>query len=483
MHWSIFGPTGSGKGNLVNTWLLEWFQKGHWVTYVGPHGDIVEKAIAELYYKLGPSIFKRPIIIERLSDTDRVVMRQYIRRSAKTGFEGMQENEQFASTHLETLAHQRRKTDLVESPVLNTYAFLLDRAYQEQDGWYPEWWLKHGMDSRHAAHKHIVRHCRSGDIRSELESIRFFPQREKIQMLYAVTRLFDAVYGKTAVIARTSKPATMDWVKLKNEGGLHFIIGGGISIEAFRLHACTDFQQTVFDGHLLTRPGYYVFDEVSNYDLWNEFELRCLATVRHLGINMVGQFQSATFADPEDFRVVLNNTNHVWMPQQDFDMAKLAALDCSGMLSRDKVSHFDEIKRQVNKGFREVTHVLKGSSEGEHGGSKSEREQISMLPIYETEIEKKPIREQHDSQVFWQAQEFMEMSIGDAVVREMRKKPYKIHLPLMKDSWPFGMAQKKVEECIERIKQKSEYETPEIRYPEPPTTPLANKGTKPRGHG
>lgn len=483
MHWSIWGPTGSGKGNLINTWVRDWFKKGHWVTYVAPHADIAEKLIAELYYELGPAMFRRPILIERLSDTDRVIMREYIRRSTKTGFEGMQENEQFASPFIETLAQQRRKIDLAESPALNDLSLLLAAVYQSQDHWCPEWWLRHGVECRHACHSHLVRHCLLDHLRTELEAIRFYPHQDKIRLLYAVTRLFKAVYGKAPIMARTSKPATTDWIAFKNAGGLHFLLAGDAAPEADRLHVRSDFQRTVFDGHLLTREGFYVFDEVNNRSYWAPFEFLCLATVRHLGISMVGQFQSANFAEQEDFRAVLSNTNHVWMPQQDFDMAKIATLDCSGLLSRDKISHVDEIKRQVNKGFREVTHVLKGKTHGEHGHSKSEREQLSMLPVYETEIEKKPIREQHDSQVFWQAQQFMEMQIGEAVVREMRKKPYKIHVPLMKDSWPFGMAQKKVEQCIERIKQRPEYETPEIRYPEPPTTPLGKRGTKKPGRG
>lgn len=484
MHWLIPAPTRSGKGNLVNTLCLEWIESGHWISYYAPHADIAEKLIAVLFYKLGPAMFKRPILIERLSDTDRVIMRNYVRRSMKTGFDAMRENEQFASAFVEMLAHQRRKSDLIENPVLNTYSFLLARVYQEQDEWCPEWWLKHALDSRHPIHRHLVKHCRDEHIRHELEGVRFFPQREKIQMLYAVTRLYEAVYGKAPVLARTSKPATVDWVTFKNAGGIHFMLGGDVAPEVLRLAIRSDFQETIFNGHRLMREGYCIFDEILNYGgFWGEFESHALSTCGHHGIHLVGQTQSLNFPTPEIRENVMSNTNRFWLSQSDFELSKIGALDLLGMLSRDKVHHVDTVKRQVNKGFREITHVVKGISKGEHGESESEREQINLVPILEIETDEKPVYEDVNAQVMWKAQELMGLPIGETIVREMRKKPYKIHVTLMKDSWPFGMAAKKVKECCELIKLKNEYDTPEIRYPENPTTPLQRNATRRRGNG
>src|SRR4051794_264125 len=95
-HKLIIGPSGTGKTNLIKVQAIQIAQEGTaWATFAFPHPQAGEELIGELYAIFGPSVQKR-LIIERVSDVDRVIHRRYVNRSfAKNEFEFMRENDEF----------------------------------------------------------------------------------------------------------------------------------------------------------------------------------------------------------------------------------------------------------------------------------------------------------------------------------------------------------------------------------------------------
>lgn len=467
-HKLFVGPTGTGKTNLVLLLILSMIDSGCWITAAFPHEQPGLDLIAELYARYGKAIFNRLLVID-LRDMTKVVMTQFIHSSSNPDpLQRLHENDIFSAPLLDSM--RRRRPDIKswdERPTLYDGAQLAIRLYQNKDRWYPEPWLYDAFLKRHPKQTFVASHCTNVDDRNELLSFNFLPPREQESTSKAIRRLLKGTLAIPAILARTSKPPVHDKKAFLNRGGITVILGGA-SDQAASVAIGSDFAETMFLAKQgLERPGVYVVDEALNHKLLGEYESTILSTIRWKGVSVWYVVQSFDFPSEEIKNNVLQNTDHYWFRQGTYDMAMEAAKDMLGALDEYKVHH--TITKQVHAGFDTIHRVTKGiSKHPEHGDIESEHEQVSMVPLYK-EL-KEDVHQAPDHQLVWFAQSMQELQ-WECCVREKNRAPYKLSIPLLPDSWAFeGLKERKAAECLTLLKERPEYQTPELTNPEPRTT-------------
>lgn len=476
-HKLIIGPSGTGKTNLIKVQAIQIArQRTHWATFAFPHPQAGEELIGELLACFGPAIQER-LIVERVSDVDRVIHRRYVNRSfAQNEFDFMRENDEFCWQFLEMAARRRGLTDLAETPVLEKYAKLAISVYQSLDEWISESLIPQFLRPKSDAQQFAIDHCTLGpdaeELRRELVLISRFSVQQQITLLEPAERLLNALLRNVAIYVRTTKPQTVDFVEFKNRCGLHIILGGNISDDALRLHVGTDFQQTAFAArNRQLREGYYYVDEALNYHLLSNFESKALSTLRAFGMHCVYAIQSTDFESPEIATNVLTNTQH-FIFQQAWKSSEEMAKTLLPLLNKYDVHHTTQ--RQVHAGFQEIERRGKSVSKGEHGTTESESVSSHLVPIYDERDE--PTYTPPRDQLVWLAQELQQLPVGTCIVNPRNSAPYKYAVPLMPDSWAFpGLCQIKAQECINLIKSQAIYEAP---VHVSPITRSAERGTK-----
>lgn len=484
-HRLIVGPTGVGKSNYVTHEALKIVEQGYWLTFAAPHPNFGLDFIAELYARYGEQILDRLKVIDT-RDLTKVIMRQFIPSSKhENQLERMLENDGYAGGFLDTVARRRKDiTDIAEKPVLEKYTKLAAKLAQNQSEWFPEWWLPYAFIPKHPIYNYLVSHCNDEEVRREFAKFVSFPVREQLSILDPIFRLLGSVLLSPPIIACTTKPVTFDKKAHLDKGGITVILGGK-SHDATSVMIGSDFQETMFLANQgLARPGFYIVDEALNYKQIGTYESRILSTIRYKGVSVWYIVQSFDFPSDEIRNNVLQNTDHVWFRQGTKEMATYAAEDMLGAIDRNAVHHVDKTTRQIHLGFKSITRTNRGVSRTDEGKrTHTENVSESAEPIYGEQVEERAVYEAPSDQLVWSAQDMQKLPVGTFWFREQNRTPVKMSVPLLRDSWAFpGLKERKVEECLTLLKQRPEYQAPELRTPEPPTTPLQKRATKRSGN-
>lgn len=473
-HRRYRGSTGSGKTNAACVHLLEKAIRGDcWITAAFPHPQWGELLIAELYATLGDALFDR-LIVERLEDTDRVIMRQFIHSSDHADpYKKMLEDDEYRNGFLDICMRQQGITTLSESPAKFKYSHVAVSLKQCQDVWWSDSLLPYAI-RKHPFRSFAKAHATDPKSVFEVEEIERMPIAQQLTMVESAARLTSDVLSSPVIQARTCLPETIDWTAFKNNCGIHIILGGNISDHALRVHIGTDFQKTVNDAKKRKIiPGIYFVDEATNYHLYGAYESKALSTVRAFGISMWHAVQSCDYPTPDISRNTNQNVEDYIFAQFDPDESEQAARGLKGAYDRMKIHHEREVKRQVpiQGAFDIVTR--KSVAKGDNGKSVTESEQL--VQRYDTEREYIPEFEKGKDQEFWKAQELQMLRVGQCVVRERNRPPYRLDVPLFPDSWGFpGYAKDKAEQCIQILKSRPPYETPvSVEFP---TMPKEKRG-------
>lgn len=299
-HRLICGRTGSGKTNFVLWELLEIAERGdEWIIAVFPHPQPGEQFVSELYARFGKAILNR-LIVERLSDMDRVIMRDLIKYSAaKDPYVRLRENDEFCAHFMGVAANGRQFTTWLEHPVLEKYTKLAVRLCQNQDQWISQSLLPGSLVPKSAIANHYIDHCPLTEVRMEFVRMTAMCLRDQLTLLEPAKRLLEQFLTSPPIIARTSKPATFNRAHFLNDAGIFVVLGGDISDDALRLLVGADFQETCFLAKKgrLTKRGYIVLDECNNYRLVGLAEAKALATMRAFGVNLWLVCQALDFDD------------------------------------------------------------------------------------------------------------------------------------------------------------------------------------------
>jgi hypothetical protein len=300
-HRLICGRTGSGKTNFVLWELLKIVERGDkWIIAVFPHAQPGEQFVAELYARFGKTILRR-LIVERLSDMDRVIMRDFIKCStAKDPYVRMTKNDEFSSHFMGMAANGRQFTEgWLAHPVLEKYTKLSVRLCQNQDQWISQSLLPGSLVPKSAIANHYIDHCPVPELRMEFLRMIAMSLRDQLTLLEPAKRLLEQFLTSPPIIAHTSKPATFNRAQFLSNAGIFVILGGDISDDALRLLVGADFQETCFLAKKgrLTLPGCIVLDECNNYRLAGLAEAKALATMRAFGVNIWLVCQALDFDD------------------------------------------------------------------------------------------------------------------------------------------------------------------------------------------
>lgn len=475
-HRRYKGSTGSGKTNAATLHLLEFALRGdYWITAVFPHPQWGEKLIAELYCLLGEELFDR-LIVERLSDTDRIIPRQFLYSSkAEDPYQRMMENDEYRQAFVDILLPMQEKTTLGDQPSKAENLDLAIAVQQNLDVFSPESWMHHLLAFRHPVNTFAKRHLPE-EQKLALESLDGLDAKARQMGPGSACRLLRPTMGSPVMQVRTCMPEYFDWTRFKNKAGIHVILGGNVSKDAIRVHVGSDFQRTVRSAKRRElNPGIYFKDEATNYGLYGNFESEALSTIRAFGVSMWHAIQSENYATPEIVRNVAQNVEDWIFLQLDPDEALRAARTLNGRRDPYEVHHEDVTIRSVETGEYDKK-IRKGISKGKNGITETESEQL--IPIRRDEELKTKRFNPLQAQTEEQADRLMQFRPGQCAVNERGRAPYETQVDLFPDSWAFsGLAEAKATECIQAIKQRAPYETP-VMVPFPVEETTSSSGSK-----
>lgn len=481
----IFGPTGSGKNNFGNTLLNAMTLAGNaWVVAFFPHLLPAMQLIAEAYAVLGDALIPR-LIVERLRDTDRVMMRSVVRRAEQgTHFARTLANDLSLNWFLEMLAYGRPDFQNPTSrPVLYRFTTLAYRALQYAGVWMPDSWMPFVLRPRHPVQELAIETCTHPEVRHDLEWIRTFSLRDQLALLQPIENMLIPFVRNAVIDPRTSRQARFDKREFLRHGGLHIIIADNLPLEAQRLMFALDFEETMnAAGQGVGRPGVYFVDELNKLGVTESFVTR-LATMRASDVTIIGIMQWLDFETPALEEGFCQNTDHVWMPQSSPRMAELAVRDMRGLLDRFAVHHEEETTRQVSRiALIERETFTEGA--GPHGKTKSTSKTVVPVSIPELITERRPVYESPKDQEFWHVARIMESPIGTVFIKPRLGPPRVERVPLFPNSWGFPeVMQARFEECLAKCMNNPIFETPTVNdFPVPAarTTPTQQNGRRRR---
>jgi hypothetical protein len=473
-HRRYKGSTGSGKTNAADVDLLEFARRAdYWITAVFPHPQAGELLIAELFAIFGEAIFDR-LIVERLSDTDRIIPRQFIYSSSDPDpFKRGIENDEYRGAFVDILLPSQEKATIGDQPSKAENLSLAITVKQNLDVWIPDSWTHHLLE-KHPVNEFAKLHLPE-EVRLQLEGIDTLDQKSRQMGPGSAVRLIKPVMGSPVMQVRTCLPEDFDWTAFKNKGGIHIILGGDISKDALRVHVGADFQRTVRDAkRRLLNPGIYFVDEATNYGLYGQFESDALSTVRAFGVSMWHAIQSENYATPEIKRNVAQNVDDYIFLQRDPDEAFNSARTLNAARDLYEIHHEDVSYRSVDTD-EFITRKGKSVTKGEKVKSVTESEQL-IQKKREEEVRRQvynPLTQQTERR----SDQLMILRTGECWVNARGRAPYRMQVPLFTDSWAFpGLAQAKADECIRLLKQREPYKTPvSVEFP---TTPKGKKGMR-----
>lgn len=482
---TVIGPTGSGKNNFVNLLLLSAILAGNaWIVAFFPHPQPAIQLIAEAYAVLGDALIPR-LIVERLSDTDRVLMRSIVRRTAEANhFARNLANDRSLNWFLEMLAYGRPDfKNPTSRPVLYRFTSLAYRALQYAAAWMPDSWMPLVLRPRHPVQEQAIATCTHPEVRGELEWIRTLPLREQLALLQPVQNMLTPFIGNAVSDPRSSRPPRFDKREFLRRGGIHILIADNIPLEAQRLAFALDFEETMIAaGQGVGRPGFYVVDELNKLGVTESYVTR-LATMRASDVTIIGIQQWLSFETPEQSEGHCQNTDHYWTPQASERMAELAARDMRGLLDRFAVHHFDETVRQFNQ-IELVDRESVTETSGPHGSSKSKSKSVVPVSIPQFIVERRPVYESPKDQEFWNVARIMQAPVGTVFVKPRMGPPRVEQVPLFPNTWGFPEVMRaRFEECLAKCMQNPIFETPVVNgFPVPasPTTPTRQNGRRRR---
>lgn len=467
---AVIGPTGSGKNNYVNLLLLALILGGnHWVVCYFPHPQPAIQLVAEAYAVLGDALIPR-LIVERLRDTDRVVMRSIVRREQQgTHFARTLANDLSLNWFLEMLAYGRPDFQNPTSrPVLYRFTTLAYRALQYAGVWMPDSWMPFVLRPRHPVQDLAIETCTHPEVRHDLEWIRTFSLRDQLALLQPIENMLTPHVGNAVSGSRTSRPPRHVKQEFMRRAGIHVIIADGIPRESQRLVFAQDFEETMTAAEQgVGRPGVYMVDELNKLGVTEGFVNR-LATMRASDVTIIGIKQWLDFETPALEEGFCQNTDHVWMPQSSPRMAELAVRDMRGLLDRFAVHHEEETTRQVSRiALIERETFTEGA--GPHGKTKSTSKTVVPVSIPELITERRPVYESPKDQEFWHVARIMESPIGTVFIKPRLGPPRVERVPLFPNSWGFPeVMQARFEECLAKCMNNPIFETPaENDFPVP----------------
>lgn len=476
-HRRYKGGTGSGKTNAASDDLLELAKDGeYWITAVYPHPQWGELFIAELYHEFGDEIFNR-LIVERLTDVDKVIPRQYLYASQDPDpYKRAMENDGYRQAFIDILLPMQEKSTIGDQPSKAENLNLVIDVKQNMDVWMPDSWIHHILE-KHPVNEYAKLHVPQ-EQKLALEAIDKLDPKSRQMGPGSAVRLMKPSLGSPVLQVRTFMPENMDDVAFKNTGGIRVILGDGdLSKDALRVHVGSDFQRTVRDAkRRLLDPGVYFIDEATNYGLYGQFESDALSTVRAFGISMWHAIQSENYSTPEIARNVAQNVDDRIFRQTDPDEAYRAARTINAARDRYQIHHEDVSYRSVETD-EIISRKGKSVTKGEKGKSVTESDQF--IQKKEDKEVKTPRYDTLNEQTEYRSQELMTLLPGEHWVNERGRAPYKTRARLFPDSWGFAhdkgsLAQDKSQECIQILKSRPPYVTPV--KPEFPTMPKGKKG-------
>jgi hypothetical protein len=457
-HRRYKGSTGSGKTNAASVDILGFAKRGdYWITAVYPHPQAGELLIAELFAIFGEAIFDR-LIVERLSDTDRVIPRQFIFSSSDADpYQKAIQDDEYRGAFVDILLPSQEKATLGDQPSKLENLNLAISAKQKLDTWISDSWTHHLLE-KHPVNEFAKLHL-PGDFKIQLEAIDSLDPKSRLMGPGSAVRLMKPVMGSPVIQVRTFTPESHDDVEFKNKGGIRIILGGDVSKDALRVLVGADFQRTVRDAkRRLLNPGIYFVDEATNYGLYGQFESDALSTVRAFNISMWHAIQSENYPTQDIKRNVAQNVDDYIFLQRDPDEAFNSARTLNAARDLYEIHHEDVSYRSVDTD-EFITRKGKSVTKGEKGKSVTESEQL-IQKKREEEVRRQvynPLTQQTERR----SDQLMILRTGECWVNARGRAPYRMQVPLFPDSWAFpGLAQAKADECIRLLKQRLPYRTP-----------------------
>lgn len=468
-HRIKIGQSGSGKDNAAITDALKKAIDGEqYVTLALAHEPDWQRFLGELYFHCGEDILDR-LVIDRVKDEDKVIMREVVGKSKLTGWGRRTENEEFTDLAIEMVAGRRNRIDLVESPALEEHSILIAQAKQDMDAWLSDSQIHYAMKPHTDVWHFILDHLPMSNLRHTVEDFQFRSRMERMTTTEATFRLWNAAVGTAEIEKRTCKPGT-PWKRAHlNKGGITVLCGSGCT-SSFRMLVQSDFVETY---HLarqgLDRGGIYYINELLNLNLGNAFYGRALSTARYMKLDIWAAVQHLNFPDPAMASIALDNCDQYWGRITDPELADRGAAALRGAFDPMKVHHEDEIIRSIP-----VTDYVERKSKGKWSGpdgkgGSSENTNIVPVTTHHDEIQKRPVYESGKDQQFWQAAKLQEQKAGEFWVCSKESSPRQKIYDLLPDSWAFdGLRDEKVEELIAMVKEHRAdiYETP-VMLPTP----------------
>lgn len=437
------------------------------ITFIAPHREAGEVFVSELYARFGTSILPR-LLVERISDSSKVVMRTLIRKSTATDYYlRKNENAAFCRNFMDMIARRIGITNWSEHRVLLKYTRLAVQTYQHIDHWLPESLVSRFLVPKSEAWQFATAHVSEEHLFHELMRISRMSEKDQLYHTEPVVRLLEDFLGNPAIEARTSRPQKWDRVAFHNAGGIQVIIGEDGYEDALSALVSADFQETchLLKAGMLRVPVTYAIDEATSAGLVGWYESKAMSTMAGFDLSIDLIIQSYDFPTPEIKHNVLQNTNHYWFNCGDYEMALEGARDLLGSLDEYKVHH--TTRKQLHGGFDYDSR----QSVGKTGTGSDARTTITVtkvaVPRYDT-IEEKAYQSGAE-QLIWKAKQLQELPERTCWARPMGCTPYLKPVETLDDSWAFpaipelgieALSTQKVKECLELLKTKDIYETP-----------------------
>ena len=487
------GTTGSGKTEHIFSQCapLMTHPNGPALIVCDPHGGLARKlaicALAHGMFKNGKVIYDPVAATSRVPGYDFLVPSNNpdpLQRAA--------EHRERIEETIGVLLRSSGKMDASRNPIIYESLNNALLLYLNQRTPVPFTWLPDCFSRDADAHHYMLANCTDSEVHRRFAWYQSLPLREWDFQCSAAIRLLRKVTDSPQFCARLHP--TFDLAAHLNRGGILLLDGssrGNLSRADMSVIMSQPMLRTIQLGRSggLYRLVIIVIDEAANAGLIDGNVARALAESRKWNVVFILIVQNPlNFAEPWIVESVYQNCpDQFWFLQVNSDAIRKAAEFCA-MANYDPylVHHTERRTRLENAGFDEFT--VDNSSRWESGGREgtSTNTQHVSRPRYRERDEEITRYYSASEQQRLFEKKFQSLRPGEHFYRSgNRVSPEPIRLPLTRTLWdglmfssnpPLTLADKKLNDALEILRNRPEYQTRPIPSPPPPAIPQG------RGH-
>jgi hypothetical protein len=439
-HTFVCGATRSGKSEAELSRLGPLAQRNDCaIVLLDPPGTLASKFLLHLD-RLG---LTRRVIYDRLADTDRVPMYDWLTASSHSDpLQRQAEDDERVREFAAILLRRRGIQDTADTPLIEETVLAALRLYLHQRSPVPLPWIVDAFTPWSQARARLLANCTDQSLVRQFEEYGGLSRSARRSETAPAERILRSVFESPAFRVRCAEP-TFDLGRFLDERGILILDGssrGNLSRDAASVMMGAVILRVIRHCRNSSKSRVVlVLDEAVNAGLVGLHESRALAEAAKWGLEFHVLVQDPSGFPSEEIRrnVLQNCGRHEWFRQGSPEAARLAAEDvATPILDPLQVHHTEYRIRSVDAGYERIE--VKSRNERETGTDRKSKGTAWSEVLWPRRKEVKDAQDRYTAladQVQLVQKELMRLQPGWRLVRGDCVSPQPEYVPRLADPW------------------------------------------------